>query len=598
MNELQKLYVARAEKFQTTAQSLKAKYNNFSLIRLICFVAGTGAVVFLWTTFGMLAGAFSIAVFLFAFAKFVRWHLAIQRLQKHCEALSQINRNEGRCLRNDYSALQDGAEFIDPHHPYAIDLDIFGAFSFFQFCNRTSTAIGKRRLANYLQAPAEKEVILERQNALAELKDKLNWRQDFQAYGRAANDDIRHLEALEKWLNRASFVLGNKWLRMTLYAAPIWTIISLFLFIFHLPWQLAILLLIPPGLVLQKTVSRVNQTHEETTHAEKILAHYARLIGHIEKENFSSEMLSSLQKVFFQNEKNAAAQMIRLSYIIRQLNVRHNFFAIFLNISVLWDLRYVYQLEKWKAGLKDHLPEWFHSLEEFEALLSLATLHFNNPEWRFPLIHEQPVLVAEALGHPLIPRESRVCNDLEIFIRSHIKLVTGSNMAGKSTFLRTVGLNIVLAMAGAPVCARKLKLPLLRVYTSMRTQDALHESTSSFYAELKRLKFIIDSVEKRDNIFFLLDEILKGTNSNDRHAGSKALIKQLIKSNGAGIVATHDLELGKLETTAEGAIENLCMEVDINENELFFDYKLRKGVSQSFNATLLMKNMGIQVGEE
>ena len=168
-------------------------------------------------------------------------------------------------------------------------------------------------------------------------------------------------------------------------------------------------------------------------------------------------------------------------------------------------------------------------------------------------------------------------------------------MAGKSTFLRTVGINIVLAMAGAPVCATSFRLPILQVYTSMRTQDALHESTSSFYAELKRLKVIIQAVEQENNIYFLMDEILKGTNSKDRHTGSRALIQQMIKSKGAGIIATHDLELGNMESTSEGAIENLCMEVAVENGNLRFDYKLEKGVSKSFNATILMKEMGIAI---
>src|SRR5690606_14675278 len=199
-------------------------------------------------------------------------------------------------------------------------------------------------------------------------------------------------------------------------------------------------------------------------------------------------------------------------------------------------LHWVRSLEKWKALQKGCLPKWFDALQEFEALISFATLHFNNPDWVFAEITEQPYLTGTAIGHPLIPEDTRVPNDLDMPTEGHIKLVTGSNMAGKSTFLRTVGLNIVMAMSGAPVCAKKLMLPMLDVYTSMRTQDALHESTSSFYAELKRLKFIIEAVENKqageNDIFFLLDEILKGTNSTDRHTGSKALIRQLIKSKG------------------------------------------------------------------
>ena len=285
----------------------------------------------------------------------------------------------------------------------------------------------------------------------------------------------------------------------------------------------------------------------------------------------------------------------RLSYIIGQLNVRYNFFAIFLNLFALWDLQWVYQLERWKAQHQGAMPKWFNALAEIEALSSLATLYYNNPEWTFPRLTEEDLLVAEALGHPLIHRDQRVCNDLHMPTDAHIKLITGSNMAGKSTFLRTAGLNIVLAMAGAPVCARRLQLPFLRVYTSMRTQDALHESTSSFYAELKRLKFIIEAVERREKVYFLLDEILKGTNSRDRHTGSKALIQQLIQSGGGGLIATHDLELGQLEAQYDGAIENLCIEVQTRNGELIFDYKLKKGVSQSFNATQLMRKMGIKI---
>lgn len=329
-----------------------------------------------------------------------------------------------------------------------------------------------------------------------------------------------------------------------------------------------------------------------------MLAAYARLIQHIEAENFSTEKLQQLKAGFVTSNIPASNAIDRLSYIISQLNVRYNAFAIILNLIGLWDLQWVYRLEKWKAAQRENLPRWFDALAEFETLASLGNLAFNNPDWVFPTLHDDTILVAEELGHPLINRKKRVTNDLTAPTQGHIKLVTGSNMAGKSTFLRTVGLNIVLAMTGAPACAKRLELPLLQVYTSMRTQDALHESTSSFYAELKRLKFIIEAVERGDNVFFLLDEILKGTNSNDRHLGSKALIRQLIESKGGGIIATHDLELGQLETQYGGAIENLRIEVEIKNDELYFDYKLKKGVSESFNATVLMQKMGIKVREE
>ena len=360
--------------------------------------------------------------------------------------------------------------------------------------------------------------------------------------------------------------------------------------------------LIPPALILKNTLEKVNKTHIQTTHAEKILAFYADLIHHIEQKDFDAKKLKDLKSAFLNDQKFASAPVFDdLSYIIRQLNVRYNAFAIILNIISLWDLHWVRSLEKWKEAQQEHLLDWFESLQEFEALISLATLHFNNPNWIFPNISNEPHFKGEEIGHPLIPLQERISNDLEMPTEGHIKLVTGSNMAGKSTFLRTIGLNIVLAMSGAPVCAKRFELPLLDVYTSMRTQDALHESTSSFYAELKRLKFIIEAVETKkageNDVFFLLDEILKGTNSKDRHTGSKALIRQLIKSQGSGIIATHDLELGALEAEANGTVENLCIEVEVKNDELFFDYKIKKGISQSFNATLLMKNMGIRIEE-
>lgn len=597
MNELEITYTERSKQFGEISEQLLSKYKRFAFIRVIVFATGLGLAIFLGSTFGVLAGFIAFSVFLFGFARFVYWHKEIQRQQKHHAALQKVNLSELAAIRNDYSVFEDGKEFLDPEHPNSVDLDLFGPFSFFQFCNRTSSVIGKYRLAKYLEQSAEKPVILKRQQAIAELKSLLDWRQHFQAYGMGTEDSHDHIQLLKRWLHEPSFVTNAGWLKFAILVAPFWTLFSIFILLIGVPWQLAIFLLIPQGWILKTTLEKVNRTHEQTTHAEKILSAYSKLMAHIEIHDFDAAKLSALKSAFMSKEVPASKKISKLSYIISQLNVRYNPFAILLNLIMLWDLKYVWRLEKWKEELKDHLPNWFDALAEFEALISLSTVYYNNSDWTFPVFNEQPVVKAQNLGHPLIPNTQRICNDVEIPTRGHIKLVTGSNMAGKSTFLRTVGLNIVLAMSGAPVCAKEMKLPMLHVYTSMRTQDALHESTSSFYAELKRLKFIIGAVENGDNIFFLLDEILKGTNSNDRHTGSKALINQLIKSKGSGIIATHDLELGNMEAQADGAIENLCMEVEIKNNELFFDYKLKKGVSKSFNATLLMKQMGIRIEE-
>lgn len=587
-----KTYQDRAVAFLAEADELSKKHSRFAFIRLLVFLVGIVVVAIAWTWAIVPAFVLTIA-FLYGFYRFSTWHSNLKNQENHLRALVLINEQEIRGLQHDYNTFADGSEFINPAHPYALDLDIFGDYSFFQYTNRTTNTIGSQALAKFLTHPTHENEVQKRQVAIQELSDHLDWRQVFQAHGKTVEDAPEHVVRLQQWLAAPSFMLDNNKLKWAIRIAPLWTILAIAAG-FYVPWWLAIWFLLPNILVLRNTVDRVNETHQQTTHAEKMLATYSKLMEHIETTNFETPLLQQLTSSF--KEQQAASQIQKLSYYIAQLNVRYNFFAIFLNVGVLWDLHWVLRLERWKQTHQTTLPAWFDQLAQLEVLSSFANLLYNNPDWVFPTLHTSSQLMARSIGHPLIHRAKRVTNDFSSPTAGHIKLLTGSNMAGKSTFLRTVGLNIVLATIGAPVCATEFNLPFLKVYTSMRTADALHESTSSFYAELKRLKFIIDAIEQGEQMYFLLDEILKGTNSTDRHTGSKALIQQLIESKGGGIIATHDLELGVLEAQYDGAIENLCMEVKIKEKQLDFDYKLYKGVSQSFNATLLMKNMGIKIG--
>ena len=603
MQELQAFYQARVQAAEIQAKSLRKKYERFSFVRLFTFLAGLAIAIYLTDLAWYWAVAFLFG-FIFAFYRFMLWHQAILQDARHQEELATINQLEIRALDHDFQDFPNGGEFLDPAHPYALDLDLFGEYSLFQYINRTSSAIGRKRLAEYLAFPAGNQGILQRQEAIRELADKTDWRQDFQAYGRRSQDDPQHLKALYSWLEDPAFVLPNKALQLALYLAPFWSVAALVLWALYWPWQYFLLMLLPAAIILQRTTQKVNDTHRRTSHAEEMLAHYAALIAHIEQASFQSSLLKRLQEAFHQQPGKASNSIRRLSYMIGQLNVRFNVFAIILNIGGLWDLHWVLRLEKWREHHKELLPDWFEVLCEFEALSSFGNLRYNHPHWSFPELLEERKIEAQDIGHPLIHPEQVVTNDLSMPIQGHIKLITGSNMAGKSTFLRTIGINLVLGLSGSPVCAGRLAMPQLQVYTSMRTQDALHESTSSFYAELKRLKVIIEAVEaaargeeQERPIFFLLDEILKGTNSVDRHTGAKALIKQLIAYRGGGLIATHDLELGALEATANGAIENLRIEVEIRNGALHFDYKLKKGVSESFNATLLMQQMGIKVAD-
>lgn len=602
MSELIKLFEQRAKDFSQQAAYFQERYNRLSFVRLALFL---GAAAFMFYLFGTHIGlAFGfIFLFILFFYRFMLWHQSFADNAKHNLVLKGINENEARAASHDFQAFGDGTNYQNSSHPNSYDLDMFGPHSFFQYTNRCASALGRQRLAEYLNEIVKPELIQKRQQAITELMPLLDWRQNFQAQGQNTADELKHLEWLQRWLETPNPIKNHRFFWILAWVMPAWIGLGLFLYLFYIPWQAAILFLIPPALILQRTTIKVNQIHNYTSAAAEILSTYSKLIQHIEDHKFEAELLKDIQSKFI-GSKLASKEIKQLAYQISQLNVRYNAFAIILNIIMLWDIRWTYRLEQWKLRQQDRLPSWFDSLKEMEALQSFAATYYLNKDWTFPQLSLEPELEAEEIGHPLIDPRIRITNDLSMPTQGHIKLITGSNMAGKSTFLRTIGLNIVLAMAGAPVCAKKLKLPWVQVYSSMRTTDALSESTSSFYAELKRLKFIIEAVEHRKDqktgphIFFLLDEILKGTNSNDRHTGSRALINQLIEFEGAGLIATHDLDLGKMESEVDGTIENWRMEVEIENGELAFDYKLKRGITQSFNASILMRNMGILIPEE
>ncbi|MCF8280797.1 MAG: hypothetical protein K9J45_10395 [Bacteroidales bacterium] len=600
------IYQTRATDFQAEATALRSKYDRYSWVRLVAFFGGLGLTILMYTVHWA-AGSFFIGGFLPGFYHLMQWHRGIQKAAEHAERLAAINLAEAEAMEHRFTSFPDGARFLKTDHSNALDLDLFGPHSMFQMSCRATTAIGQERLAQYLLEPASVTDIAERQNAIAELRPMLDWRQNFQAHGLETADDPKHLDLLRAWLHDPNLVLDNRRLTIATKVGGWWFLACLIAWATLVPWPIFVLLLIPIFWVLRKTNEQVSRILLRTAYAEAALAAYARLMEQIEKQPFTAKLTANLRSKLTANlsdklttlERSSSFQVGRLSHIIRQLNLRFNFFAIFFNIGSLWDLRYVLKLEKWRTDNRDNLPNWFDALQEMEALCSLAGLWHNNPDWVLPVFDDTNHLGATSLGHPLIHPAKRRCNDFSMATRGHIKLVTGSNMAGKSTFLRTVGLNVVLAQAGAPVCASELSLSPMRVYTSMRTQDDLSESTSSFYAELKRLKVIIEAVKAAGNgglpVFFLLDEILKGTNSVDRHTGSAALIRQLIRLQGGGLIATHDLELGRLEAESNGTVENLCMEVEIRDGKLFFDYTIKPGVSKSFNATLLMRQMGIEV---
>lgn len=590
-------YQRQHDFFVQEAAQLRKQYDRLSYVRLLAFFVLTALIILLWNVNWMM-GLLALFLSIPAFAYGIKRHQQLANTANHCEHLAAIAAGESATLAHDFSRFDDGIEFLDPLHPYAGDLDIFGPHTLFQYLNRTVTSAGKQQLANYLLAAAPTDVIQDRQAAITELGENPEWCHEFRARGADLKDDPEYTRRLLAWLNEPELVGNSTLLKAARWFVPlcfVLTIIGLFL----LPtWQMALFGLLPVALVMRKFNGEISRQHTFTARAGSSLDHYAALLEQIEATDWDSSLLQELQSPITKGTPPGKA-IRQLRYAISQLDVRYNAFSALLELSGLWSVQWLARLEKWKRQHKEQLPEWLSSMAEIDALVSMANLRYNQPDFVQPSIKQDNCYFASQLGHPLLNAKTRVTNDLKMATDGHIHLVTGSNMAGKSTWLRTVGINIVLALAGAPVCAREMQLPQLEVWTSMRTQDALHESTSSFFAELKRLKAIITAVEaKQSSVFFLLDEILKGTNSRDRHTGAKALIRQLIQAKGAGLIATHDLELAEMEKEAGSQVENYAMEVSIKDGQLVFDYKLHRGVSQSFNATVLMAQMGIRIDEK
>ncbi|MGB0931136.1 MAG: MutS-related protein [Chitinophagales bacterium] len=592
-------YQKRFEKFEAQASALQKKSDKIGYFRLslflICFFGGI-YLISKNTEFGLLF----FGGFLVVFAVLVKWHDKIKAQRDYYQSLSLINQQEIKALQYDFSAFEGGEEFKEDEHPYIDDLDIFGDRSIYQFLNRTSTVSGNKTLADWLKAPSTKAEILQRQSGVDDLKKRLDWRQDYRAKGMQVEDTPKDIRAILQWLKEPFFILNQRFVEVLIFVLPVLMTIAIVLFSMGIVPLIAPLLLWFVNLgFIKYTHDSVTKTIDSTAKQSKLITVYSQLIEVIEGEKFESERLKQIQQQLQLNNQSASKVIGELSGYAANLNVRENVFAyLVLNTFFLWELIFCRKLELWKKQMQQNMEEWLQVMGEIEALSSFANTHFNHPDWTLPTIHDQHFqLQATEMGHFLIPPEQRINNTLHVPSKEKIILITGSNMAGKSTFLRTVGINIILAVAGAPVCAKSFETSVVTVNSSMRNKDSLQENESSFFAELKALKKIIDVVEAEQTpIFFLMDEILKGTNSNDRHQGSVALIRQLLQHKGVGIIATHDLDLCTMENRTDKKVENWCFEVEITEEgKMIFDYTFKRGVCQSMNATTLMKQMGIEV---
>ncbi|CAN5227213.1 MutS family DNA mismatch repair protein [soil metagenome] len=513
-------------------------------------------------------------------------------------SLIKINEDELKALTHDYYFFGDGLDYTPKEHPYANDLDIFGRASLFQYCNRTTSEMGGTALSNWLLYPASTADILQRQQAVKELAGITEWRQQLEAYGRQQKISTATQQRLQDWLKTAPHFTGNLFWKILQYATPLIMISVLVLnFTDVVSDTVRNYFLLGAGILAFIMAKKIAPLHEQVSKMADELSVLANSVRLIEQRRFDTLLLQSLQEKFIIENSNASTQLKQLKKIVERLDIRLNP-VVFIPLAIIfqWDIQQAMALEKWKQRNRQNISSWFDAIGSFEALHSFAGLIFNHPDWCFPEFKQAHFyMTGEQIGHPLINAAKRVNNNISITDRGELMLITGSNMAGKSTYLRSIGINTVLAMAGAPVCAITFTLSPVQIISSMRIADNLEESTSTFYAELKKLKAIIERVNAGDKIFILLDEILRGTNSLDRHTGSEALVKQLIKHKAACIIATHDVELAKLKDNYPSNILNFHFDAQVSNDELYFDYQLKTGVCESLNASILMKKIGIEL---
>ncbi|HEX3006747.1 MAG TPA: hypothetical protein VHO90_03930 [Bacteroidales bacterium] len=593
--QLHEFYESRINACKDSFAILKKKENRLSAGRLILFLFS----FFLFYIFFSTSVALSVillTVGLFSLGWLIRYQNGVIAEKEYYQHLTTINELELKSLEGDYSSYPDGSEYVNKSHPYTHDLDIFGKASLFQYINRTISKPASDMLAGWLKSPASPEEIVRRQEAVAELKDMADWRQKLMALGYQYKDAANHPKAVLSWINSPEGFLGRKFLQIALVLLTLVTLTIAVLVIKGLPVAILVVMLGVNMIVNYKYLKMVNTLHQQVSKSYDMLQSYGDAIRLIESQSFRSRKMTLLLENL-KGKGSASGIIKRLSSLVNKFDLRLNVMvSLPLNIFFFWDIHFCFALERWKKRNAGSISTWFASMAEVEVLSGIANMSFNNPGWTMPKVIEDYFrLEARNMGHPLIPHGRRVNNDFTIDGSGKIVLVTGSNMSGKSTFQRTCGVNMILAFAGAPVCADHFEVSRVNILTSMRISDSLEDNTSSFYAELKRLAMIIHESEVNRNVFLLLDEILRGTNSNDRHIGSEALIRQLIQQDTTAIVATHDLSLSELENELPARIDNYNFDVKIMGEELFFDYKLNHGICKSLNASILMKKMGIKV---
>lgn len=588
MKKLVHFYTEEKQRLETELKETKNKLANLSILRLIVFILTSAGIYFLFDTLRVVGviGAVGVIVFGILLIKY----LDAKESKKLLITKIKINETEIRVLEGNFSFLKTGEEFIDPTHVYSNDIDLFGRGSFFQYINRTSTQQGAKELAKTI---TENHILSidKKQEVLKELSQKVAWRQHFSALAslvttRYSTKEI--LDFIQNYSTVFSLIVSKLPIVFSLVSIVLIVLVSFAI----IPFSILILWVFIGLGITALFFKKTQEIYVQADKAKATFKQYYLLLQEIENRKFSSAKLQEKQQIIQSEKLQASVIFKQFSKILDAFDQRNNLLIAFVgNAFFLWDLRNAVKVEIWITNYKHTVKKWFEVIAFFDAQNSLANFQYNHPEYSFPKVQKQDAIIkAVGLGHPLLNSEKRIDNDFKIYDQEFF-IVTGANMAGKSTFLRTVSLSIVMANVGLPVCAKSYIYSPVKLITSMRTSDSLADDESYFYSELKRLKFIVDTIDK-DDYFIILDEILKGTNSKDKAIGSKKFIEKLVSSKSTGIIATHDVSLCELATDFS-EIKNYYFDAEISNDELYFDYLFKKGVCKNMNASFLLKKMEI-----
>ncbi len=588
MHDLVSFYQNQIKKHTEALGQVRTLLAASSTIRLLVFIVTAFAIYLFFDNTKMVFGVALVGIVIFLFL--VSRHTDLQYRKDTLLALIRINETEIKVLHRDFHQLAAGNEFKDPTHYFSQDIDLFGRGSFYQYSNRTTLQQGSETLASIF---AENSIadISQKQEAVQELSKMPAWRQEFSAIATLTKTQTT-TAVLQKWLeNYTPFVPS-----MMKYLPLVFSIVSLvsftLYFLGYISGFVLILLLVLGFAISGIFTKKMTKLGAESSNAQSTFEQYNKLLLIIEQTDFKSALLNTKKQQIIREGKKTSTILKEFSRLLGNLDQNHNvFYLIFGNGYFLRGLATSYQIERWIAKHGESAKVWFEVIAFFDAYISLGTFAFNHPKYTYPVLSEDTiVLKSKDAGHPLLPPEKSVLNDFQINTEQFF-IITGANMAGKSTFLRTVALQLVMANVGLPICASAATYNPIKLITSMRTTDSLTDDESYFFSELKRLKFIVDEIQT-DRYFIVLDEILKGTNSTDKAKGSRKFVEKLVASKSTGIIATHDLSLCEVANDLT-AIENHYFDAEIIDNELHFDYKFKAGICQNMNASFLLKKMQI-----